>query len=75
MSSAANLRVAGSCHRIGPIRSPSRSSPCPKKSLIADPASASTGRVTLYRDAFSANTNPSGTAAAHLAKLSGFCRP
>ena len=39
------------------------------------PASARTRRLVAKRGPLTENTKPSGTVAAHLRKLSGFCEP
>jgi hypothetical protein len=54
-------------HRIGPSLGPSSLMPLPKNRGMASPAPASSRRLTMYRDPFSANTNPSGRLRRHFA--------
>ena len=59
------------CQLIGPSRSLSSTRPWSTKRRTDSPASASTRRLVQKREAFTANTKPSGVSSRHLAQLAG----
>ncbi len=70
-SSGSNFFVPMNCQLIGPSRSLSSCRPWVMNFSIESFASVSFLRLVQKREAFTANTKPSGVSSRHLAQVSG----